>query len=48
MMERCFLCGRKMIKVEGLSYELCSNKNCVRSKPLDPPKEEKEEGEKDK
>lgn len=37
---RCFLCGRKMVAVEGLLYELCSNKKCPRSKPLNPPKEQ--------
>lgn len=39
-MNRCFLCGRKMIKVEGVAYELCSNEKCVRSKPLPAPSEE--------
>lgn len=34
---RCFLCGRKMKKVDGLLYELCSNVKCPRSKPLNPP-----------
>lgn len=39
MADRCFLCGRKMKKVDGLLYELCSNAKCPRSKPLNPPQE---------
>lgn len=51
MANRCFLCGRPMIKKDGLLYELCTNPKCVRSKPLPTPKEElkddtKEEAEK--
>lgn len=44
-MERCFLCHRRMDEKTGL----CTNKNCIRSKPLsDKPKEETEEkGDKD-
>lgn len=30
-MERCFLCHRKMNKETGL----CTNKKCIRSKPLE-------------
>ena len=41
MANRCFLCGRKMIKKDGLLYELCSNPKCIRSKPLNPPKDNK-------
>lgn len=39
-MDRCFLCHRKMDKKTGL----CTNPNCVRSKPIksDEKKEEKE------
>ncbi len=40
-MNTCFLCGRPMVKKDGINYELCSNPNCVRSKPLNPPKETK-------
>lgn len=45
---RCFLCGRKMVKKEGLLYDLCSNPKCPRSKPLNPPKESEQENDKKK
>lgn len=38
--EKCFFCGRPMKKVEGLLYELCTNPQCPRAKPLPKPKEE--------
>lgn len=37
--EKCFFCGRKMKKVEGLLYDLCTNPKCPRSKPLPKPKD---------
>lgn len=45
-MDRCFLCHRKMDEKTGL----CTNPNCVRSKPLKPKTtteetEEKKDGE---
>lgn len=46
-MNRCFLCGRKMVKQEGISYELCSNPKCIRSKPLAEPKDVTQEKDKD-
>lgn len=38
-MERCFLCHRKMDKKTGL----CTNKKCIRSKPLKEKPENKTE-----
>ena len=38
-MERCFLCHRKMDKKTGL----CTNKKCIRSKPLTEKPESKTE-----
>lgn len=38
MVKRCFLCGSKMDESTGL----CTNSECVRSKPLPTPKQETE------
>lgn len=38
-MDRCFLCHRKIDKKTGL----CTNKKCIRSKPIEEKKEEKHE-----
>lgn len=35
--KKCFLCGRPMKQQEGLLYELCTNPDCPRSKPLPEP-----------
>lgn len=40
-MDRCFLCHRKIDKKTGL----CTNPNCIRSKPIN---EEKEKGKEEK
>lgn len=42
MMQRCFICGHKMIKKEELEYAICSNEKCPCSVELNPPKEKEE------
>lgn len=37
MMKRCFICGHKMVKKEGLEYAICSNEKCPCSVELNPP-----------
>lgn len=41
-MQRCFICGHKMINKEELEYAICSNEKCPCSVELNPPKEKEE------
>lgn len=41
MAAKMFLCGRLMKPQDGLLYKLCTNPQCLRSKLLSTPEEDK-------